>query len=256
MINPAKLPQADLLAEQFIPDHVFVYIEAGTIRCYDGSNTYAFGAGQCCLARKNRLAKYRTGEEGFAPLIFCFEEAFLRSFGAKHGIGAAPAKAAETFIPVETSVVINSFIHSLAPYRTAPGKLQEAFEDLKYEELLLILLQEQPALAGILFDFGKPDKIDLEAFMNRNFTFNVGLDRFAFLTGRSLSAFKRDFRAIFGEAPGRWLLKRRLQEAYYLIDQEARKPADIYLDLGFEALPHFSFAFKKEFGITPGCLRK
>ncbi|WP_317194019.1 helix-turn-helix transcriptional regulator [Chryseobacterium sp. KMC2] len=68
----------------------------------------------------------------------------------------------------------------------------------------------------MLFDFGTPGRLDLEEFMQKNDKFNVNLERFAFLTGRSLSAFKRDFKKIFNETPNRWLIKRRLQEALFL----------------------------------------
>ncbi len=76
-------------------------------------------------------------------------------------------------------------------------KIGEAFADVKREELLLILLHAQPELAGLFFDYRTPEKINLEEFMNRNYQFNVSLERFAYLTGRSLSAFKRDFKQVF-----------------------------------------------------------
>jgi AraC-like DNA-binding protein len=117
--------------------------------------------------------------------------------------------------------------------------------------LLIILLQNQPELAGVFFDYGIPEKINLEEFMYRNYTFNVSLQKFAYLTGRSLSAFKRDFKTIFHETPNRWLVQRRLQEAHFLIDKKNKKPSEIYLDLGFEDLSHFSYAFKKQFGLAP-----
>ncbi len=87
--------------------------------------------------------------------------------------------------------------------------------------------------------------------MNQHFKFNISMERFAFMTGRSLSTFKREFKAIFNTSPGKWLMKKRLDEAYFLLDKEHRKPTDIYIDLGFEDLSHFSFAFKKKFGISP-----
>ena len=87
--------------------------------------------------------------------------------------------------------------------------------------------------------------------MNKNFRFNISLEKFAFFTGRSLSTFKRDFQRVFGMAPGTWLKKKRLQEAYFQIAKQSRKPSDVYLEVGFEDLSHFSFAFKKEFGKTP-----
>jgi AraC-like DNA-binding protein len=46
-------------------------------------------------------------------------------------------------------------------------------------------------------------------------------------------------------------VQKRLQEAHFLIDEKHKKPSEIYLDLGFEDLSHFSYAFKKLFGLTP-----
>ncbi|QBA21629.1 AraC family transcriptional regulator [Chryseobacterium indologenes] len=86
--------------------------------------------------------------------------------------------------------------------------------------------------------------------MNKNYMFNVSVDAFARLTGRSLSGFKRDFSKIFKMAPKQWLKEKRLKEAYYLIKTQDKKPSDIYLDLGFENLSHFYSSFKKKFGIT------
>ena len=90
--------------------------------------------------------------------------------------------------------------------------------------------------------------------MNKNYHFNVELKRFAYLTGRSLATFKRDFEKIFHSSPSRWLQQKRLREAYYLIKEKGRAPSDVYIDIGFEDLSHFSFAFKKAYGIAPSRL--
>jgi len=65
-----------------------------------------------------------------------------------------------------------------------------------------------------------------------------------------------DFEKIFHATPSHWLVQKRLEEAHYLISKQNKKPSDIYLDLGFEDLSHFSFAFKKLFGHTPTQLIK
>ena len=258
MINLAKIPDAEILSEQFIPDHVFVYLAKGTINCYDAHKTYTFKAGEYFIAQKNRLARYKIKNDkaGFEPVMFCFDEAFLRDFQQKHQVFTTQAKSSDTFLKIKNVSFISSFISSLIPYQDGPGKLNAAFEDLKYEELLLILLQAEPTLGGILFDFAMPEKIDLQKFMQGNFTFNVSIARFAFLTGRSLSAFKRDFRTVFNDTPNRWLVKKRLEEAHFLISKKGKTSSEIYLDLGFEDLSHFSFAFKKLFGFRPTTLGK
>lgn len=88
--------------------------------------------------------------------------------------------------------------------------------------------------------------------MRKNFMFNVSLNRFAYLTGRSLATFKRDFEKFFFlTSPSRWLQQQRLAQAYHLIREKGRRPSDVYLEVGFEDLSHFSFAFKKAYGIAP-----
>jgi AraC family transcriptional regulator, exoenzyme S synthesis regulatory protein ExsA len=250
MIARSKTLNPGILTEQFIPDHVFVYVAKGMIDCYDGDKNYTFKAGEYCIARKNRLARYKISA-GFEFSFFCFDEAFLKDFQKQHSSKTAAFASNDTFIKIKHTRLLPDFINSLKSYLKKPNQLDEAFEGVKYTELLIILLRNQPELAGIFFDFGVPEKMNLEKFMNHNFTFNVSIDRFAFLTGRSLSAFKRDFKDTFNETPNRWLIKKRLQEAYFLIDKKKQKPTDIYIDLGFEDLSHFSFAFKKLFGLTP-----
>ena len=147
--------------------------------------------------------------------------------------------------------LIENFITSLRPYINTDGKIDAYFFDNKRSELLLILLKAQPELANIFFDFSSPEKIDLEEFMNRNYTFNISLDRFAYLTGRSLTSFKRDFERIFHDTPSHWLMQKRLHEAHFQLSKNGKKATDIYLDLGFEDLSHFSYAFKKQFGVAP-----
>ena len=87
--------------------------------------------------------------------------------------------------------------------------------------------------------------------MRKNYMFNVGMDRFAYLTGRSLATFKRDFEKLFHTSPSRWLQQQRLQQAHHLITEKGRRPSDVYLEVGFEDLSHFSFAFKKAYGVAP-----
>ncbi|TYP97485.1 AraC-like DNA-binding protein [Tenacibaculum adriaticum] len=253
MIDSSKVLIADILTEQFIPDHVFFYVEKGVIHCYDGDKNYTFKEGDFCIARKNRLARYtvENTEDEFEVIMLCLEETFFINFQEKHKIKTVEFKSTDTFVKILKTELLQNYINSLKPYYNGGLSIKEAFQEVKYEELILILLQNQPELAGIFFDFGPPEKLNIEAFMNKNYAFNVNLERFAYLTGRSLSAFKRDFKDIFNDTPSRWLTQKRLQEAYFLIDKKNKRPSEIYLDLGFEALSHFSFAFKKHFGLTP-----
>jgi AraC-like DNA-binding protein len=239
--------------EQFIAEHFFLYLIKGTMEGYDGHKNYSLKPGECCMVRKNHLARYNKQkvENEFEKVVVIFDEPFLINFQKKHTIPLTGFSSGDAFLAIRKNALIPNFLRSLEPYYTNEGKIDATFADIKREELLLILLRSNPELASIVFDFTSPEKIDLEAFMNRNYKFNVSVERFAYLTGRSLSAFKRDFEKIFQDTPSHWIVQKRLREAYFLIENKNKKPSAIYLDLGFEDLSHFSFAFKKLFGIAP-----
>ena len=252
-VNKTCLIGPALKEEQFIAEHLFFYLKKGIMSGYSSGKNYTLQAGEYGITRKNRLSRQDPSKatDEVEKIIFVFDESFLMTFQQKHQRMATPFNLEDSFLRLSGNELIPSFIRSLTPYYNEQGQLETAFFDVKREELLLILLQLQPELAGLFFDYGVPQKIDLEAFMNRNYRFNVHIDRFAYLTGRSLSAFKRDFHTLFNETPSRWLLRKRLEDAYHLLDKRSKKPSDIYLDLGFETLSHFSVSFKKQFGLNP-----
>lgn len=241
--------------EEFIAEHTLLYVIEGVMNVYDGSKKVTLKAGDCCLGRRNRLARYNKEktDKGIEKVFIFFDELFLRQFQERYHPMVTKFISDETLIEIKGNKLLPGYIDSLLPFYHRLI-IREPFSVVKREELLLILLEAQPELAGLLFDFTVPQKINLEAFMNRNFKFNISIERFAYLTGRSLSAFKRDFKEIFGQSPSRWLVQKRLQEAYFLIEKKQQKPNDIYIDLGFETIQHFSFAFKKKFGYTPSGL--
>lgn len=239
--------------EQFIAEHFFVFLIKGKMNGYDGIKQYELKAGESCIVRKNRLCRYNKEKHNneFEKVIIFLDESFLKEFQKKNEILFKNIHNKNTFILLKEDILIENFLLSLETYYDKTGKINSNFEEIKRTELLLILLQLHPELSDILFDFGKPGRLDLEKFIQQNYKFNVSLERFAYLTGRSLSAFKRDFKQIFEDTPGRWLVKRRLQEARFLIEEKQMKPKDFYFDLGFEDLTHFYSAFKKEYKLTP-----
>jgi AraC-like DNA-binding protein len=241
--------------EQFVPDHVFGYQLSGTLTLDNGHKKYSWAPGEFRFVKKNHLVKFiKHPPEGgeFRSLSVALDQSTLRNFSLEYGYKATDHKGrGDAVIPLHPHVLYKTYMESLLPYQQVDLNGNKELLSLKLKEALLLLLQVNPELKNTLFDFTEPGKIDLEAFMYKNFHFNVELKRFAYLTGRSLATFKRDFEKIFQLSPSRWLLQRRLQEAHYLIREKGAAPSDIYLDVGFEDLSHFSYAFKKMYGIAP-----
>lgn len=243
------------LGENFVSEHAISYVVSGTNTLDDGVHTQTFGEGEMYFCRRNQLLKYvknptEAGE--FRSVSMFFTQEFLREFSIKYGYSASLKLDMPAYIQLDERSVLAGYMNSLRQYEEMFNQQPDSpLYKIKQEEAVLLLLKAYPELANILFDFSDPGKIDLEAFMQQNYHFNVDINRFAYLTGRSLSGFKRDFEKIFNISPGRWLLQRRLKEAYYLLKEEKKAVSDIYLGLGFEDLSHFSFAFKKQYGMAP-----
>jgi len=240
--------------EQFVPEHVFSYQIAGSIQITDGEHSYHVKEGDFRLSKKNHLIKFiksppPNGE--YSALSIYLDQQTLRNFSMEYGLKSEKHDTDGPFIALKTNALYKSFMESLLPYQQSGHSISNELQRLKLREAILILLQGNPELKDVLFDFSEPGKIDLEGFMNKNYQFNVELKRFAYLTGRSLATFKRDFEKNFHTTPGKWLQQRRLQQAHYLIKQKKQAPSEVYLELGFEDLSHFSFVFKKAFGVAP-----
>ncbi|WP_291906894.1 AraC family transcriptional regulator [Chitinophaga sp. CB10] len=245
--------------EQFIPEHVFSMQVSGRLTISDAHKTIVVNEGDFRLNRRNKLAKFvkDMGTKGdYRSISVYIDQELLRKISQEKGFtDVAPSPVTDVAIQLKDSPLYKSFMDSVLVYLQMPPQEQEAIMDLKVREAVLLLLQVNPEVKNILFDFSEPGKIDLESFMLQNFRFNVSLSRFAYLTGRSLSTFKRDFEKIFHTSPSKWLLDKRLEEAHFQIAQRGRTPSDVYLEVGFEDLSHFSYAFKNKYAINPSALK-
>lgn len=93
--------------------------------------------------------------------------------------------------------------------------------------------------------------VDLKAIMIENFLYNLQIEEFAKLCGRSLSAFKRDFKEVFDTTPSRWIRCKRLEYAKKLLTETNLNINQICYDCGFINSSHFIKSFKKQYGLPP-----
>jgi AraC-like DNA-binding protein len=243
--------------ETFVPEHVFGYIISGESHQKTIEGSRVFGPGTIALVRRNQLIKSEKvpGPEGeFKSVNIFFEQDFLRRYSAENKFTSAKRYTGDPICLLPPDPFIKGYFNSLIPYLEHGWQSTASMAELKTREAIELLLRLDPTLFDFLFDFSEPYKIDLEAYMNQHYMYNVPAAQFAKLTGRSLASFKRDFEKIFQTSPGQWLQQKRLAEAYYLIREKGQKPSEVYLNVGFENLSHFSYTFKKMFGIVPSRL--
>jgi AraC-like DNA-binding protein len=238
--------------ESFIPEHTFTRILSGSMLLHTATSSYNFAAGDTILIKRNQFAKITRlppANGSFASVSVYFDQFSLRDYFAERHIQPRAPYSGAPVLLLTSNMLYESYASSLAAYQ--PGETNKGLTALKIKEALMLVLHLNTEASALLFDFYAPEKIDLVDYMNSHFRFNAGIDRFAYLSGRSLSTFKRDFARKFNSSPNQWLQQRRLKEAYYLIKEKRMKVSEVYQEVGFEDLSHFSFAFKNTYGKPP-----
>lgn len=239
----------------FLEHNILVLQVSGRFTMETADQKFSMEQGQMLLIRRNQLGeltKTPLNGENYQTIVICLKEDLLRQIALEEQIEIRKKYTGPTNILIPGNDFLHAFFQSVLPYvRHSEAKVTNAIGMLKVKEVVQLLLHTMPEVREFLFDFSEPYKMDLERFMLSNFHYNIPVEKFARLTGRSLAGFKRDFQKTFDMAPRQWLQDKRLMEAYHLIEKKKMKPSAIYLDLGFESLSHFSNSFKKKFGRAP-----
>jgi len=245
--------------DKFLTESVLAFQISGQLTLETSGQKISTKRGDMLLMRKHQLVKItKTPLQGedYKIIFILFSEDILRKYALENQIDIEQKYKGKPNILIAGKEFLQGFFQSLIPYLEKPqARITNKLGILKVKEAVELLLYSMPGLKAFLFDFSEPHKIDLEKFMLSNFHFNVPVEKFAQLTGRSLAGFKRDFQKTFGTSPRQWLQNKRLTEARYQIEKKSKKPSAIYLDLGFESLSHFSNSFKQKFGVAPTELR-
>ena len=246
-------------SDRFLSESVLAMQISGQLTLETNIEKMVIKSGDILLVRKHQFVKVTKtpiDKESQKAILLTLNEDILRNFALENQMDTAEKYHGPSNILIPENDFLKGFFNSLIPYTQNLKNVYTQLSTTKVKEAVQLLLLIKPELKNFLFDFSEPHKIDLEKFMLSNYKFNVPIESFAKLTSRSLAGFKRDFQKIFGVPPRQWLQMKRLEEAYYQIEKHNKKPSSLYLELGFESLSHFSYAFKKQFGYAPTELTK
>ena len=198
----------------------------------------------------NRLMERNT--QHCAALFFCrkFLHSYYRTLRPED-LPRDAQRSREPVLKIPAGPDLESLFLSLTPYLDAADSLTEEVAWLKRLEGARCVLAADRNVYASLFDFAQPWKVDLLGFMEENYLYDLSVAELARYTGRSLSAFKRDFKKVSELTPEKWVLHRRLQEAHRLLAAGGCRVADAMLESGFRDPAFFSRAYKKRYGYPP-----
>jgi transcriptional regulator GlxA family with amidase domain len=92
--------------------------------------------------------------------------------------------------------------------------------------------------------------------MDRTYAQPLDVPALAHIAHVSEAHFIRSFRATFGETPHRYLQRRRVERAMFLLRETDRAVTEICLDVGFNSLGTFSRTFREIIGESPSAYRR
>lgn len=237
--------------------HILVWFISGETKIVLADATHIFHAGDIFLIPRNQLAtviNYPKDGKPHKSVAMHLTQERLKDFYQRNPVTSfrpLPLKRIRFF---DKHPLLESCFVSLIPYFDLKTDLPENIAAIKIEEAISVLRTIDKDMDSLLADFEEPGKINLTDFMEHHYMFNMPLEKFGYLTGRSLATFRRDFKKAFNITPQRWLTQKRLELAHYQLAEKQRKPVDVFIEAGFENLSHFSYAFKKHFGYAPSVL--
>ena len=92
--------------------------------------------------------------------------------------------------------------------------------------------------------------------MDRTYAHSLDIPTLARIAHVSDAHFIRTFRATFGETPHRYLQRRRIERAMFLLRTTDRSVTDVCFDVGFGSLGTFSRTFRDVVGLSPSEYRR
>lgn len=247
--------------EQFWSHYNYIiYIVEGRRIWHTAQGSYELRKGSCVLVKKGACIVEHFLDSTFCVEVFFIPDEFISEVLKSKAIPIhKTAERHHPVIPIENNEAVQSFFQSMLSHFDTNREPDPSLLELKFRELILTIA-DNPANRELLSYFctllREPQRVSLQRIMEDNFCFNLGLEEFARLSARSLSAFKRDFGRVYQTTPGKWLIEKRLTHALHLLTNLDRTVSEAAFESGFESPSHFSRAFRHRFGRSPQAMKQ
>ncbi|WP_339310214.1 AraC family transcriptional regulator [Paenibacillus sp. FSL M7-0896] len=246
----------------FLQDHLQLIVKSGIYTVRFGDQEYMMRSNEMMFIHKSMGVEYEKAGEPDSEYILDYMMFFLNEKIVDEFLklaGLNPLYPVNDVVPITVFPIndrIGSYIESLKPYFENPDDVKEGLVRVKLMELLFHIADSNDRLLLQMMQPISKDRGSITKIMEENFMNPVSLNDLAYLSGRSLAAFKRDFQAIYNTSPLKWVRNRRLDKAKALLAETALSVTDICFTTGFENIAHFSKVFKERFGLPPSEFRR
>src|ERR1700753_299216 len=174
--------EAHYSREWMLPWPALVRVLSGEVRIAAADRSFRFFAGDTILFPRDqlgRMSKLPLNGEPCLAISVIFKPDRLKEHYKNHAV-ITPRR----YEPVALTdhPLLQSLFNSLEPYFDLADALPTDVAAIKVEETIRVLRALDQTVDGLLGHFESPGKLDLAAFMEQNFKFNLSLEKFGYLT--------------------------------------------------------------------------
>lgn len=235
----------------------FFYVLKGTNETIESNGSFISREREGLLKScGNFISRYMRNPDDcdFEAVVIFFYPEFIKeiyknevpSFLSNEAFENAPRK-------IVGNELIEKFINGLFIYFENEDLMDAELARLKVKELIMILLKSNyfDGVVEFFREMFSPRNKSFREVVENNIFSNITLDQLSFLTHRSLSAFKREFKKEFNESPARFIKNRKLEEAARKLLTTNDSISNIAFDCGFQDLSTFSASFNHKYSVPP-----
>lgn len=235
----------------------FIYVLSGKKVWQTLQSKYEVFSGQAIFIKKGANIVHQFFDKDFCALIIFVPDHFITDVIKHCDVPLSYLKKkteqSDSVIPIQPDPVLTAYFHSVFGYFGNKEKPPVSLLELKFKELILNIVSSRcnELVSAYLLSLCAENKACMREIMERNFIYNMKLEEFARLSGRSLTSFKRDFITIFKTTPGKWLARKKLEYARHLLETTDKNINELTFESGFENPSHFIRIFKQAFKLSP-----
>lgn len=156
-----------------VTEHMLVYVCSGELLVTERGRSHALRRGDAYILRRNHMCRKTSRSlpdgEPFEGLFFYLTVPMLRRTLTQNAIslrGLLPPPAS-AYIPLPRHAFLDNLFSTLASYFKSERFPGQRLMELKMQETVLTLIEIEPDLTALLFDFAAPAKSDLRQFMEQ-----------------------------------------------------------------------------------------
>ncbi len=244
----------DTEIDHYVATHVISVVLKGKLKIqtyYEGEQFLA-AQNQVVFIPKGRymITDIIPENKEFEAVFFFIEDELINNFlNSKEDIHSA-----DSFDYVmKYSEKLKIFTETILVLYQNEANIFKDLTKLKLLELLHLFYNSDQKInfIQILKSLQKLTKRNIKEIMELNFDKPLLIEDYAFLTGRSVSSFRRDFKRKFGTTPKKWLINKKLEKAKNLLKTTDLSINQVSLNVGFESASHFINLFGKVYNETP-----